>query len=158
VHYVGLDANQRQVDWPTGAVDWLMADLASSTAQWKIVFMKPDPAVTWQEQSGINAQFLMPIFQNGGVDLVLCGGNSPGFTRQVNGVWYQHAGMANGHGFFGLDISTEAINVTYYNKTGGAVSTYRIGAAPSPNLPPVAVANANPTTGGTMTGQLTWQG
>ena len=81
VHFVGIDDNQRQVDYPAGAVDWIIADLDSTTAQWKVVFMKHNPAITWTESASMNAQFLMPIFDTGGVDLVVTGGNSLGFTQ-----------------------------------------------------------------------------
>ena len=74
VHFVGIDANQRQIDYQAGAVDWIEDDLAASTAQWKLVFMKPQPAITWTESASTNAQFLMPIFTTGGVDLVMTGG------------------------------------------------------------------------------------
>ena len=149
VHFMGIDNNQRQVDYPAGAVDWITADLASSTAPWKVVFMKADPAITWTEGASTNAQFLMPLFTAGGVDLVMCGGNSLGFTRQVNGVWYQHAGMGHGggNGFFGIEVSVAALNITHYLKDGSANKTYRIGAVPSGNLAPVAAASATPTTG-----------
>ena len=149
VHFVGIDANQRQIDYQAGAVDWIEDDLAASTAQWKIVFMKPQPAITWTESASTNAQFLMPIFTTGGVDLVLTGGNSLGFTRKVNNVWYQHAGAGHGggNGFFGIEVSTAALNITHYLKDGSANKTYQITAVPSGNLAPVAVASAAPLTG-----------
>ena len=81
------------------------------------------------------------------MDLVLCGGNSNGFTNKVNGVWYQHAGMSNGWGFFGIDISLAALNITHYNKDGSAHTTYNISAGTPGNLPPVAMGNATPTSG-----------
>ena len=149
VHFVGIDANQRAIDYPAGAVDWITADLASSTAQWKIVFMKPDPAITWTESASTNAQFLMPLFVTGGVDLVMTGGNSLGFTNQVDGVWYQHAGMGHGggNGFFGIEASAAALNITHYLKDGSANKTYQITAVPWGNLAPVAAVTATPTTG-----------
>ena len=149
VHFVGIDNNQRQQDYQAGAVDWIIADLASSTAQWKVVFMKANPAITWTESASTNAQFLMPIFEAGGVDLVVTGGNSLGFTRQVNGVWYQHAGMGHGggNGYFGIEVSTAALNITHYLKDGSANKTYQILAVPSGNLAPVAAVTATPTTG-----------
>ena len=149
IHFVGIDDNQRQVDYPAGAVDWITSDLASSTAQWKIVFMKHNPAITWTESGSTNAQFLMPIFTTGGVDLVMTGGNSLGFTNQVNGVWYQHAGMGHGggNGFFGIEVSAVALNITHYLMDGSANKTYQITATPSGNLAPVAAVSATPTTG-----------
>jgi PKD repeat protein len=147
VHYVGINNNQNEASYPAGAIDWLTADLAASTAQWKMVFMKADPAITWTESASQNALFLMPLFEASGVDLVLCGGNSLGFTRQVNGVWYQHAGMSTGKGYFGIEVSDTALNVTHYLKDGSANSTYQIQAMPSGNLAPVADAAATPTTG-----------
>lgn len=147
VHYVGIDNNQSQANYPAGAVTWLQNNLAASTAQWKVVFMKANPAITWEESASANAEFLMPIFEAGGVDLVLCGGNSLGFTRNVNGVWYQHAGMANGHGFFGIDISTTALNITHYLRDGTVNKTYQIQAIPTNNIPPVADISATPTVG-----------
>ena len=148
VHVVSINNNQRQQDYPAGAVDWIISDLASSSAQWKLVLMKHNPAITWPKSAlEQNAVFLMPIFEAGGVDLVLCGGNSPGFNNQVNGVWYQHAGMENGHGFWGIDISVAALNITYFNKNGTVNRTYQIAAAAPGNASPVAAVAATPTTG-----------
>lgn len=149
IHFVGIDNNQRQVDYQAGAVDWIIADLNSSTAQWKVVFMKHNPAITWVESASQNALFLMPIFEAGGVDLVVTGGNSLGFTRKVNGVWYQHAGLGHGggNGYFGIEASIAALNVTHYLADGSANKTYQIAAVPSGNLAPVAAVSATPTTG-----------
>jgi PKD repeat protein len=147
VLYVGINNDQPQGSYPAGAVAWIADTLAGSSAQWKIVFMKHNPADTTPGAKETAAQFLMDIFEAGGVDLVLCGGNSPGFRKQIDGIWYQNAGMENGRGFFGLDISTTAINITYYDKVGVVVNTYQIEAVPSGNLPPVAGASATPTTG-----------
>ena len=79
VHFVGINNDKRQQDYPAGAVDWITSDLAASSAPWKIVFMKHDPAITWPRAPLERAKFLMPIFDAGGVIWCSAGGNSDGF-------------------------------------------------------------------------------
>ena len=64
-------------------------------------------------------------------------------------MWYQHAGMGHGggNGYFGIEATIAALNITHYLKDGSANKTYQIAAVPSGNLAPVAAVRATPTTG-----------
>ena len=56
--------------------------------------------------------------------------------------------MENGWGFFGIEVSTAALNITHYNRNGTVHYTYNIaGGDPPTNVPPVATVSATPTTG-----------
>lgn len=78
-HFVALDANKPLTQVGAGGAgkdmaQWLAADLAASTQQWKIVYFH-HPAYSsgpHGSTSAVQAK-LVPIFQAGGVDLVLNG-------------------------------------------------------------------------------------
>ena len=55
VHYIAINNNMRQQDYPAGALTWLQTELATHRATWKIVFMKANPAITWSEYASWNA-------------------------------------------------------------------------------------------------------
>jgi PKD repeat protein len=147
VHYIGINNNMREKDFPPASIDWLEKDLLNSRSQWKIVFMKANPAITWDDFASKRVEFLMPIFAKHGVDLVLTGGNSDGFKRQVNGVWYIHAGLGHNNGYWTLAIAKDGINLDYRQADGTATKSFSIGKPVPTNQPPVAVISANPTTG-----------
>ena len=147
VHYVGINNNMRQQDFPPGSLDWLERDLSASRAPWKVVFMKANPAITWDNYASRQVEFLMPIFARHGVDLVLTGGNSDGFTRKVNGVWYIHAGLGHNNGYWTLEIATTGMDIDYHRAEGTVTQSLSIGRPASSNQPPVAVIAARPTTG-----------
>ena len=126
VHYVGINDNGRQQDFPPGSLAWLERDLATSRAPWKVVFMKANPAITWSDYASARVEFLMPLFAKHGVDLVLTGGNSDGFKRQVNGVWYVHAGLGHNNGYWTLDITSRRIGLDYREVTGAVRQSFAL--------------------------------
>jgi PKD repeat protein len=147
VHYIGMNNNMRQQDFPPGSLDWLEKDLSESKAPWKVVFMKANPAITWDNYASKQVEFLMPIFVSHGVDLVLAGGNSDGFKRKVDGVWYIHAGLGHNNGYWTLEIASTGMDIDYHQADGTVTQSLSIGKPASPNEPPVAVIAAYPTTG-----------
>jgi hypothetical protein len=89
-HFVSLDSNPEMFDaigsgsGTDDELDWLAADLAASTADWKIVFFH-HPAYSSGEhgnEADVDAQFV-PIFQEHGVDLVL-NGHDHDYERTVS--------------------------------------------------------------------------
>lgn len=84
VHFVSLDSNGEMLTPITldfdgkqtdDMIDWLVADLAKSHADWKIAFFHHPPFSLYQDRPD-NAQvinLILPALEQGGVDLVLVG-------------------------------------------------------------------------------------
>ena len=125
IHFVGMNNNMRHKDFPPGSLDWLENNLAKSQARWKIVFMKahPDPDGKYIPQ---RVAFMIPIFTKYGVDVVMTGGNADGFAKQINGVWYQHAGVGHNNGYFIVEISDAELKSMYRNQRGAVRETFTI--------------------------------
>lgn len=101
-HFVSLDSNPEMFDaigsgsGTDDELDWLAADLAASTADWKIVFFH-HPAYSSGEhgnEADVDAQFV-PIFQEHGVDLVL-NGHDHDYERTVP-IWDDAAAPTDPH-------------------------------------------------------------
>jgi hypothetical protein len=77
---------------------------------------------------------MMPLFTKYGVDVVMTGGNYDGFAQQINGVWYQHAGLGHNNGYFIVEINDAELKSMYRNQRGVVrdAFTIRKGATPIP--------------------------
>ncbi len=83
VHFVSVDSNVLLGNLPSGCTSnpafaaqlaWLDADLAASTARWKIVFFHHPPYSDSNHGNDLDVQAaLVPIFEARGVDLALAG-------------------------------------------------------------------------------------
>jgi predicted phosphodiesterase len=124
VHYIGINNTRRQKDYPPGSLAWLEQELSEHRTPWKVVFMKANPAITWKDYASQQAEFLMPLFARHGVDVVLTGGNSHGFKRQVDGVWYLHAGLGHNKGYWTLEIAETGIHIAYRQATGRVMQSF----------------------------------
>lgn len=69
VHLVALDSNAALEEQKT----WLAQDLAQSKADWKVVFFHHPPYSSGDHQSSMAMRKFAPLFEAGGVDLVLTG-------------------------------------------------------------------------------------
>lgn len=139
VTYLGINANQIERLYPAGALQWLEGQLqAAQHRPWTIVFMKPNPASTWKDYAAERTQFLMPMFAKYGVDLVLAGGNSAGFHRDVDGVQYQHAGLGNNRGWWSLDLTATDMLVQWHQPDGTIGKQYTLHSPTPPEEPPAA--------------------
>lgn len=116
-HFISIDANPEiftaigSGSSSTDMLDWLIADLAASTADWKIAFFH-HPAYSSGEhgnQANVDSM-LVPIFQSGGVDLVL-NGHDHDYERTVP-IWDDAAAPSNPHA------------ITYVVEGGGGAAPY----------------------------------
>lgn len=79
VHFVAFDSNPEMLDTVSSSatddmVDWIRADLAASSASWKIAFCHHPPYSSGDHGSDTDVQRLvLPVLEEGGVDLVLVG-------------------------------------------------------------------------------------
>lgn len=82
-HFVSLDSNGERIipialdlagRFDDDMLDWLASDLASSDAEWKIaIFHHPPYSSSSRSPNGTVREQLLPILEEGGVDLVLVG-------------------------------------------------------------------------------------
>ncbi|MEM9074944.1 MAG: metallophosphoesterase, partial [Myxococcota bacterium] len=83
IHFVSVDSNDGTLI-PIGLditgsidndmLDWLAQDLAESDATWKIAFFHHPPFTSSSRSANVTVRnFLLPILEEGGVDLVLAG-------------------------------------------------------------------------------------
>src|SRR6185436_11897430 len=117
VHFVSLDTETAFLDTARRQVqvDWLQADLASTTQEWKVVYFHRPPYSTGFEHGSdltIRAVFA-PIFEQNGVQLVLSGHDHDYERTQP------------------MKTSTDpsATPVTYIVSGGGGAPTYTVNPA-----------------------------
>ena len=77
VHFVALDANILLPDAPIAELTWLDADLAATTAKWKIVYWHQTPYALLHHADDpldiASAKWFVPILEKYGAQLVLTG-------------------------------------------------------------------------------------
>lgn len=115
IHFVVLDTQFKELPeaFRAGAIQselsWLKEDLAGSDKKWKVVFMHRDvltyttgPSGQMSNQISETGTLFMPVFEEGGVDLVLSGqlhtyrrrGHIQDFKRSESGPYYIVSGMS----------------------------------------------------------------
>jgi hypothetical protein len=75
---------------------------------------------------------MMPLFTKYGVDVVMTGGNADGFAKQIDGVWYQHAGVGHNRGYFIVEINDAELKSMYRNQGGVVREAFTIHKALTP--------------------------
>lgn len=103
VHFAVLDTEQSLAEQAT----WLRADLAASSASWKVVVMHVPPFSSGHHGSDDEVQrHLVPVFEEMGVDLVLAGhDHNYERTESIGGVVYVITG-GGGRGTREVDRSS----------------------------------------------------
>lgn len=177
VHFVSLDANRiDESPWPgrQEELDWFDADLASSSAPWKIVFFHQPPYSSGRPLSkGQNIQdFLVPIIEAHGVQVVF-NGHVHMYERSLkNGVYYIIAGGGGSEGGGGLnscnyeynpyceyaksdnsfviiDVSANSLSGQAMDLNGDVFDTFTITftptPTPTPTITPTATTTATPS-------------
>lgn len=115
IHFIVLDTqfNELPEQVRAGAIqnelNWLKEDLAATDKKWKVVFMHRDvlaytnePAEQMSNEVSETGKIFMPVFDTGGVDLVLSGqlhtyrrrGHIQDFKRSESGPYYIVSGMS----------------------------------------------------------------
>jgi acid phosphatase type 7 len=86
IHFVCLDSSSSDRDVGSPMLNWLQTDLAATTQEWIIAFWHHPPYTKGSHNSDVEGnlievrQNIIPILENYGVDLVLCG-HSHGYER-----------------------------------------------------------------------------
>jgi predicted phosphodiesterase len=91
IHFIGLDSS---IATDPQQLSWLEAELAGSTSKWKIVAMHHPPySAGWHGSHEPSQEWLVPIFEKYGVQLVLAG-HDHDYQRsnEINGVRYVVSG------------------------------------------------------------------
>ncbi len=92
VHFISIDTAEGDLEPPSNMLDWLALDLASTLADWVVVFFHHPPYTKGSHDSNdgtdsggrlvLAREEVVPILEAGGVDLVLSG-HSHGYERSM---------------------------------------------------------------------------
>ncbi|MBN4051309.1 metallophosphoesterase family protein, partial [bacterium AH-315-M05] len=155
VHFISLNSENYSVDWFTFSFDqhdsvminWLENDLAANTNKdWIIAYWHQTPySRGTHSEAGTSIDgtimrsmrdYLVPILENYGVDLILCGHSHN----------YERSYLI--HGYYGTD-SPYTADSTLVDGTSGSISPYiKYSTGPNPNLGTVyAVVGSSAKTG-----------
>jgi len=159
VHFFAIDSDSREPDGvgrSSAQAQWLQESLAASTAPWQVVYMHHPPYSSTSEEP---IDWIRWPFQEWGADLVLAGHDHYYERLEIDGIPYIVNGLGGGpiydfgeiypgsqvrynddHGALLAEASATEIVLTFENRQGDLIDTFRLGSSPQPpadNLPSV---------------------
>jgi hypothetical protein len=112
IHFISLDTNSFDISTdlpgaPYGMVDWLLEDLRTCEKDWIIAMMHQGPYSKGSHSSDVDIDLIrtrnhvIPLLENYGVDLVLCGHSH----------CYERSGLTDGHYGFSSTWNTSTMRL-----------------------------------------------
>ncbi|MFN2150025.1 MAG: PQQ-dependent sugar dehydrogenase, partial [Anaerolineales bacterium] len=151
VHFFAIDSDSREPDGvgrSSAQAQWLQESLAASTALWQVVYMHHPPYSSTSEEP---VDWIRWPFQEWGADLVLAGHDHYYERLEIGGIPYIVNGLGGGpiydfgeiypgsqvrynddHGALLVEASATEIILTFENRQGNLIDTFRLGSAPQP--------------------------
>ena len=151
VHFFAIDSDSREPDGvgrSSAQAQWLQESLAASTALWQVVYMHHPPYSSTSEEP---VDWIRWPFQEWGADLVLAGHDHYYERLEIGGIPYIVNGLGGGpiydfgeiypgsqvrynddHGALLVEASATEIILTFENRQGNLIDTFRLGNAPQP--------------------------
>lgn len=143
VHFISLDVQTTNAALRTNMLAWLANDLAANTRRWTIALWHHPPYTKGSHNSDTESQptwartFLVPMLEDAGVDLVLCGHSHcyerskliDGFTATptlaTSGTFIDAGdGRADGTGRYGKDFGANQGTVYVVAGSSGQATTW----------------------------------
>lgn len=153
IHFICLDSADTSLSASGAMANWVTSDLQNNTKDWTIVFFHHPPYSKGSHNSDTESQLVSmrtnfnPIFENYGVDLVLCGHSHS----------YERSRLLDGH--YGLSSTFNSTTMVKQAGSGAGAGAYtKTAVGPVPHQGTVyAVPGASgQTSGGTLNHPAMW--